>query len=633
MKKNQIITFMLALLMCLSLMPTNYVEAKAKTKLNKTSITLTVGKSKPIKLKNYTKLNKKKIKKVKWSSSNKKVATVKYSGKYRQNAKITAKSTGNATVKVKFNGKKYSCKVVVKNTNSSVTTETPTTKLTTEQPSTSIPTTETLTNTPSTTESNTPSTTIPTTETHIHSYIQTIKNGDCTHKSQIINTCSICGDIKTEEGDYEHIKINGGTKDIHSQCANCGSVIEDSSKHVYTDSDLTATCTKTGTVKHTCNCGYSYTENIDALGHDYNEKGICKRCFKVNSSINNVLRAYDVSENQDKSIVMYIKDEDNNGLYESYIETLVPGSRLHNSVKQSASVDFLNTGIFSSHIEKVIFVNKTLAPTNSSYLFSEIGSGYNNIYAEDKIGIYNLLNLDTTGVTNMSYMFASFYSKAKEKPTTVIVSNFDTSSVTDMCEMFDNCTFLTSLDISNFDTSNVKNMKAMFYNCTQLTTLDVSKFDTRSVTDMRHMFARCDSLTTLNLHNFDTRNVTKMSAMFNGCRKLTTIDLSSFNTTNVTTMESMFACCDSLTSVNLSTFDTSNVETMERMFNGCESLTILNLKSFNTKNVTNMYNMFSVCEKLKKIDVLIDNWIISNDCNTDEMFADCMATNVTYNYH
>ena len=40
--------------------------------------------------------------------------------------------------------------------------------------------------------------------------------------------------------------------------------------------------------------------------------------------------------------------------------------------------------------------------------------------------------------------------------------------------MFYNCTFLTSLDVSNFNTSNVTNMSYMFQSCSKLTTLDLS---------------------------------------------------------------------------------------------------------------------------------------------------------------
>ena len=72
--------------------------------------------------------------------------------------------------------------------------------------------------------------------------------------------------------------------------------------------------------------------------------------------------------------------------------------------------------------------------------------------------------------------------------------------------MFDFCSKLTSLDLSNFDTSNVTNMDSMFY-YTSLTSLNVSNFNTSNVTNMSWMFA-CTDLTSLDLSNFDTSKVT-----------------------------------------------------------------------------------------------------------------------------
>ena len=46
---------------------------------------------------------------------------------------------------------------------------------------------------------------------------------------------------------------------------------------------------------------------------------------------------------------------------------------------------------------------------------------------------------------------------------------------------------LTSLDVSGWDTSNVTNMNNMFYICRSLTSLDVSGLDTSNVTNMYNM--------------------------------------------------------------------------------------------------------------------------------------------------
>lgn len=89
-------------------------KTKKKPKLSKKNIEMTVGDKTTLSLKNYQKLSPKQVKKVKWTSSNKKVVQVKYSGKYRQKAVLTAKKAGSVVVKLKYKKKTYKCKVVVK---------------------------------------------------------------------------------------------------------------------------------------------------------------------------------------------------------------------------------------------------------------------------------------------------------------------------------------------------------------------------------------------------------------------------------------------------------------------------------------------------------------------------------------
>ena len=78
--------------------------------------------------------------------------------------------------------------------------------------------------------------------------------------------------------------------------------------------------------------------------------------------------------------------------------------------------------------------------------------------------------------------------------TTLDVSNFDTSNVTNMISMF-SWSKATTLDVSNFDTSKVTNMSYMFYDFTNLKTIYVSnKFNTDKVTSSTNMFSGCTNL-------------------------------------------------------------------------------------------------------------------------------------------
>ena len=133
-------------------------------------------------------------------------------------------------------------------------------------------------------------------------------------------------------------------------------------------------------------------------------------------------------------------------------------------------------------IKKIVLAGKVVAPENSNYLFSTstVGKDLTNVTE-----IEGLSQLDTSNVTDMSYMF------------------FGMSSV-------------TSLDVSIFDTSNVTTMSYMFYGMSSVTGLDVSNFDTSNVTTMGYMFKGMGSVTSLDLSNFDTSNVTDMTDMFFG---------------------------------------------------------------------------------------------------------------------
>ena len=55
-----------------------------------------------------------------------------------------------------------------------------------------------------------------------------------------------------------------------------------------------------------------------------------------------------------------------------------------------------------------------------------------------------------------------------------------------MNNLFENCYSLTSLDLSNFDTSNVSNMSYMFSGCKNLENLDINHFKTSNVEDMQY---------------------------------------------------------------------------------------------------------------------------------------------------
>ena len=60
----------------------------------------------------------------------------------------------------------------------------------------------------------------------------------------------------------------------------------------------------------------------------------------------------------------------------------------------------------------------------------------------------------------------------------------------------------------------------MFFNLKLITSLDLSNFNTTLVTNMNKIFNGCSGLISLNLNNFNISLVEDMSQMFSKCTKL-----------------------------------------------------------------------------------------------------------------
>ena len=63
--------------------------------------------------------------------------------------------------------------------------------------------------------------------------------------------------------------------------------------------------------------------------------------------------------------------------------------------------------------------------------------------------------------------------------------------------MFDSCSSLTSINLSNFNTTNVTDMRCMFKNCKSLISLDITDFICEKIKRtfyLEEMFIGCSSL-------------------------------------------------------------------------------------------------------------------------------------------
>ena len=113
---------------------------------------------------------------------------------------------------------------------------------------------------------------------HKHSYTETItKEPTCTEAGEKTYTCD-CGDSYTEEIPAKGHHFEDG------ECTDCGEKDPDYHKHSYAETiTKEPTCTEAGEKTYTCDCGDSYTEEIPAKGHHFVD-GECTDCGEKDPS-------------------------------------------------------------------------------------------------------------------------------------------------------------------------------------------------------------------------------------------------------------------------------------------------------------------------------------------------------------
>ncbi|MBR5697008.1 MAG: BspA family leucine-rich repeat surface protein [Prevotella sp.] len=278
---------------------------------------------------------------------------------------------------------------------------------------------------------------------------------------------------------------------------------------------------------------------------------------------------------------------------------------------------------------------------------------------------YNLQNLET--ITGMEYL--------------------NTSEVTNMNAMFQNCQKLTSLNLSKWNTSKVTNMNAMFYGCSALVSILVGDgWNTDNVTESDQMFSDCTNLKGGAGTTYDENHVDKAYAIVDGTdgnpgylsgepyarygiyshelyfscdgRRSYYENDSGYNVYDLNTgttqpgwydkhaevatvrfewtfaaarPTSTFAWFKGMTNIvgidGLEYLNTSEVTRMDQMFYDCSQLATLDLSGFNTAKVNVMDNMFKNCSTLTILDLssFSSSWIFTN-----YMFQNCSSLTTIY---
>ena len=341
----------------------------------------------------------------------------------------------------------------------------------------------------------------------------------------------------------------------------------------------------------------------------------------------------------------------------------------------------LNTGISNpGWYSDNTYRNVTLVKFDASFANARPTSTHEWFYGMNYLlSIWGINNLNTSKVTNMSYMFFG----CSLLPS-IDLSSFNTANVTDMRYMFCSCNGLESLDLSSFNTSKVTDMSDMFFLCGNLQTITVgSDWSTAAVTSSTNMFGSCPSLVGGQGTTYDANHVDVAYAHIDGgtsnpgyftatgteayacytpsnttltfyhddqrsSRTGTTYDLNtgehdtgwktdgtnasvtrvifdpSFAGARPTTTYSWFYLMRNLQTITgIEYLNTSEVTNMAHMFNSCSKLTSIDLSSFNTSKVTEMRVMFCNCTGLTSLD--LSSFNTSKVTNMFNMFGGCSS--------
>ena len=215
---------------------------------------------------------------------------------------------------------------------------------------------------------------------------------------------------------------------------------------------------------------------------------------------------------------------------------------------------------------------------------------------------------DAPDLSNVSSTGLMFYDCASLDQNLL---NWDTSAVTDMRFMFFGTTSFNG-NLSGWDTSAVTDMSHMFHEAT-IFNQDLSAWDTTEVTDMKFMFRYAESFNG-DLSGWDISKVTDMTSMFDHALAFNR-DISGWNTSAATNMSSMFAH-NPVFNQDISTWDVSSVTNMGNMFRNAIAFD-QNISSWDVSSVTRMFVMFNEALAFNQD---ISGWDVSSVTNMGGMF-------------
>ena len=238
--------------------------------------------------------------------------------------------------------------------------------------------------------------------------------------------------------------------------------------------------------------------------------------------------------------------------------------------------------------------------TMQHFAFKNLGSkdmitdikrwGTFKISVDEFNGCINLASISATDIPALDNTLTRAFQGCSSL-TSIDMSNWDFSQVTEIPSLFSGCTSLQALDFTGLDVSKIVNISSFLKGCTSITTFDGTVFNGNKLYNLSTVFDGCTNLATLDVSGWDTSEVVAMQSMFRSCGNLTTIDVSNWDVSNVTNMSSLFSGCG-VNSLDMSNWQTNSLVTIATMFASMTNIDTIDISNFNVTKCTILQNLF-----------------------------------------
>lgn len=263
----------------------------------------------------------------------------------------------------------------------------------------------------------------------------------------------------------------------------------------------------------------------------------------------------------------------------------------------------------------------------------------------------DVTHVNTCQITDMSALFI-LQDTNYQDPSQMVnifnqdISQWNTGAVTDMSNMFQDCTF--NQDIGEWDVSHVESMAFMFVNARNFNQ-NISNWDVSSVIDMHNMFTDAIQFNQ-SLNKWHMSQVENITFMFFGASQFDK-NISDWNVSHIKDFSGMFTSATHFNQ-DISRWDVRHAENFEAMFAGAThfnqdisqwhmgqaiSLNAMfidathfdqNITRWNVQHVKSFSQMFKGATLFKQD---ISDWNVSQAQSLEGMFQDTQIETETYN--